>query len=312
MAILMLLAAPAAVGQEPASLTRYQAIPTAPASTANGESAELAMSQDKFDRMTVPVRLGSSRPFNFLVDTGSNRTSVSRELAQELGLSQQSSAELHSSTGESRVAMAWLPELRVNRRAVRNISAPMLEAANIGADGILGIDSLRAQRVVFDFGSGRLSILSGSTAVPIEEGAIVVRAKRREGRLIVTDAEVDGEKVNVVLDTGSALTVGNAALRSRLERRGALDSGGSIDVVSVTGHALRGEVVHIKRIEIGGARLEGLPLVFAEAHTFRLLHLDRRPAILLGMDALRGFDQVAIDFADRTISLVLPKERRPS
>ena len=31
------------------------------------------------------------------------------------------------------------------------IDAPALEASNIGADGMLGIDSLRSQRVLFDF-----------------------------------------------------------------------------------------------------------------------------------------------------------------
>jgi hypothetical protein len=49
--------------------------------------------------------------------------------------------------------------------------------------------------------------------------------------------------------------------------------------------------------------------VFADAHTFRLLGLDKKPAILLGMSALRGFDRVSIDFADRTISLQLPRAR---
>ena len=50
-------------------------------------------------------------------------------------------------------------------------------------------------------------------------------------------------------------------------------------------------------------------MVFADAHTFRQLKLDRTPAVLLGMNALRGFDQVSIDFANRTLSLVLPEER---
>ena len=262
---------------------------------------------DGHDRLTVPVRLGASRPYQFLVDTGSDRTSVSRELARELGLEERASAELHSATGSSQVRMAHLPELRMSRRAVRNINAPMLEAEDIGADGILGIDSLRSQRVVFDFAAGKLSVLSGDVQHEVEEGAIVVRAKRREGRLVITDAEVDGVRVSVVLDTGSSLTVGNAALRRKLERRRATHALGTIDLISVTGAALRGELITVGGLEIGGARLERLGIVFADAHTFRQLKLDRKPTLLLGMNALRGFDQVTIDFADRTLSLVLPK-----
>ena len=307
----MLLAASAAAG-EPASppVTHYEAV-TSPLQTAEADqSAELAMANDGHDRLTVPVRLGGSRPYHFLVDTGSDRTSVSRQLARELGLQERASAELHSATGRSEVRLAHLPELRMSRRAVRNISAPMLDADAMGADGILGIDSLRSQRVVFDFAEGRLSVLSGNAPDPIEEGAIVVRARRLEGRLVITDAEVDGIRVRVVLDTGSSLTIGNAALRRKLQRRRAPAAGGAIDLISVTGDALRGELITVRSLQIGGAELEGLGVVFADAHTFGQLKLDRTPAILLGMNALRGFDQVSIDFASRTLSLVLPKERR--
>jgi hypothetical protein len=91
-----------------------------------------------------------------------------------------------------------------------------------------------------------------------------------------------------------------------------LISEGPTNLISVTGQALPGEMATVKAMEIGGARLEGVPMAFADAHTFRLLRLDRKPAILLGMSALRGFDQVSIDFEDRTISLLLPKDRRPA
>jgi hypothetical protein len=235
---------------------------------------------------------------------------VSSELARKLRLAERPGALLHSATGRSQVRMAYLPELRTGRRAVRHINAPMLEAADMGADGILGIDSLRSQRVVFDFANGTLSIHSDKAPV-IEEGAILVRARRREGRLVITDAEVDGEKVSVVIDTGSSLTVGNAALRRKLERRGRVETLRSIDLISVTGRALPGELANVRSLEIGGARLEGLTIVFADAHTFGQLDLDRKPALLLGMNALRGFDQVSIDFAGKTLLLVLPKERKP-
>jgi predicted aspartyl protease len=268
------------------------------------------MASDNWQRMTVPVRLGASGPYRFLVDTGSVNTTVSSALVRQLGIEERLGGTLHSATGQSRVRMAYLPELTMGRRAVRHINAPMLDAGDMGADGILGIDSLRAQRVVFDFSSGTLSILSGDAAPPVEEGAILVRAKRLDGRLVITDAEVDGQRVSVVIDTGSELTIGNAALRRKLERHGGLDIIGATDVISVTGAALRGELGSVKSLEMGGARLEGLNIVFAEAHTFGLLRLDRKPALLLGMNALRGFDQVAIDFAGRTLLLVLPKDRR--
>lgn len=292
-------------------VTHYEAGPTQPASAEGGTATEVAVKDDRDERMTVPVRLGASRPFRFLVDTGADRTSVSFEIARELGLAERPKAMLHSATGQSLVRMAYLPELHMSRRAVRNIRAPLLNADDIGADGILGIDSLRSQKVVFDFAKDTLTILSAKAPAAIEPSAIVVRARRREGRLVITNALIDGGKVGVVLDTGAALSIGNAALREKLAKKGMLKVVGPITLLSVTGQPLAGELAVVSRIEIGGIRLEGLNVVFAEAHTFRQLKLDRKPAMLLGMNALRGFDQVAIDFADRRLSLVPPKKPRP-
>jgi predicted aspartyl protease len=307
----MLLTAPAAVADmpPPPQTTHFEAVSSsAPAAPADPAIA-LAMRDDGHARMTVPVGVGT-RDFRFRVDTGSARTSVSRELVRALGLREQPQATLHSATGHSEVRMAWLPELRLDRRIVRNIRAPMLDARDMGADGILGVDSLRSHRVVFDFAQGTLSILPAGEHFDADKDAIVVRGKRREGRLMITDAEIDGERVTVVIDSGSSLTIGNQALRRRLERHGRLGQTSPIDIISVTGGALRGDLARAGQLVIGGARLDGLGVVFADAHTFRLLGLDRKPAILLGMNALGGFDQVAIDFAEKRLVLVLPKARK--
>jgi hypothetical protein len=48
---------------------------------------------------------------------------------------------------------------------------------------------------------------------------IVVSAKKRAGRMILSSAEVDGVKVDIVLDTGAQASMGNFALRDRLRKR---------------------------------------------------------------------------------------------
>ena len=300
----------AAAAQAP-PVTQFEVQSTQPAATEATQKTTLSVASDNYDRMTVPVRLGASRSYRFLVDTGADRTSVSRDLVRELGLEERPKAMLHSATGATEVRMAHLPELQMSRRSVRNINAPMLDAANIGADGILGIDSLRSHRIVFDFTKGTLSILSGEAPSAIEPDAIVVRARRREGRLVITKANVDRDRVAVVLDTGASISIGNAALRAMLAKRGTLAPVGPISLLSVTGEPLNGELAIVRSLEIGGARLEGLSIVFADAHTFRQLELDRKPALLLGMNALRGFDQVSIDFSDKVLSLVPPKKKSP-
>ncbi len=112
-----------------------------------------------------------------------------------------------------------------------------------------------------------------------------------------------------MLDTGSQVTIGNAALRNRLLRRSrnAIDRLKTVSLRSVTGEELIGEYVLIKKLEIGGATLTNLSVVFADAHTFRQLKLDKAPALLLGMNAMRAFDRVSIDFASKKLRLLLPE-----
>jgi hypothetical protein len=49
-----------------------------------------------------------------------------------------------------------------------------------------------------------------------------------------------------------------------------------------------------------------LPVAFANAHVFRKLGLEERPALLLGMNAMKAFDRISIDFASKKVRFVLP------
>lgn len=292
--------------------SRFEALSQPLADDPSATQDKFGFARDSYQRMTVPVRLGGKGPFRFLVDTGSDRSAISRELAATLGLDAAPRARLHSATGESQVAMAVISNLTLSRKAVKRIDAPLLDAADIGADGILGIDTLRAERLSFDFLARTIAITTAQDTPEVDDrDAIVVRARRRDGRLVITDAAADGHHVSVVLDTGSQYSVGNRALRAKLERRGALDIRGPIELVSVTGATLRGELAVIRELQIGGTTVRGLAMVFADAHTFRQLDLDRRPAILLGMNGLESFDKVSIDFASRKLRLLVSRATPP-
>jgi hypothetical protein len=70
---------------------------------------------------------------------------------------------------------------------------------------------------------------------------------------------------------------------------------------------LNGEYTFVKKLTIGEVGLSNLAVVFADAHTFKQLGLDKRPALLLGMNALRAFKKVSIDFANRKLRVMLPE-----
>src|SRR5215218_6855957 len=60
---------------------------------------EVAIGRDIGDRMTVAVSVGGRGPYRFLVDTGSERTVISRQLAHRLQLDSGKVAVLHSVVG---------------------------------------------------------------------------------------------------------------------------------------------------------------------------------------------------------------------
>ena len=302
-AALLLPALPAAA--QPRLPSPYEVTTGLEADTAeNGDAVGLR--PDEMERMTVPVVLSGSGPFQFLVDTGSNKTVVSRQLAQRLKLSAGPPARLHSMTGISVVPTATVPSLSLSRQLIRIPDAPLLEERNMGAHGILGLDSLRSQRVIFDFRSEVMTIVpAGQPPVAEERGAVVVRARRRLAHLILADAKADGHPVQVVIDTGAEISVGNEALRRALARSGKLTRAGKAELMSVTGDKLNGDHMVLDRLELGDVELRGLSIVFANAHTFPQLGLDRRPALMLGMNAMRAFDLVSIDFGKKRLRLKL-------
>jgi predicted aspartyl protease len=271
------------------------------------QAEDVKLREDESDRMTVAVRLAGAGPFRFLVDTGADRTAISSSVAARLGLESGAAGTLHTMTGVSKVQTATVPDLQLSSRAVRIVDAPVLEAEHMGADGILGTDSLRSQRVVFDFENRIMTIVPSEQRVPRESGTIVVTGRLRNGRLIVTNATAEENSITVVLDTGSEVSVGNEALRRRLGNDGLLKLAGTVELESVTGDKLVGEYTFLRKLEIGDVKLTNLAIVFADAHAFKQLGLQERPALLLGMNAFRAFKKVSIDFANKKLRLLLPE-----
>ena len=272
------------------------------------QTEDVRFRSDFTDRMTVPVLLSGQGPYRFLVDTGADRTAISRELAKKLNLAAGDNASLHSVTGVSTISTATVPTLQLTRKKIHGINAPLLESANMGADGILGVDSLRSQRILFDFETDTMSIVPSATPdFTVEPGTIVVQGTRRNGRLVVTEATANNRPIIVVIDTGSQVSIGNAALKRALLKTKLLGPSSQVELLSVTGDRIMGEYMFIRELQIGGVGLKDLAIVFADAHTFKQLKLDQKPALLLGMNAMRAFKKVSIDFASRKLRVVVPE-----
>jgi predicted aspartyl protease len=277
----------------------------APPTAQDEEGTVLGTDEDRWARMTVPVNIGDHGPYDFVVDTGAERTSIAQELARDLRLGVGNRARLHSMTEVSQIQTVLIPALEVGGRSVRGIHAPALQRRNIGAEGILGVDSLQSQRVSFDFVRQQMTVENShrrEESWPAD--TIVVTARNRLGHLVMVDASVDGQKVWVILDTGAQTTVANNVLRRKLEERGRLRATTPILLLSVTGGQMLADQTVVKRIRLGGIDINDMPVAFADVHPFAKLGLSKKPALLLGMDALRLFDRVSVDFPNRRVRLL--------
>jgi len=269
----------------------------------------LTYKEDKGSRMTVPVNVSGSGPYRFLVDTGAERTVISKELAARLDLDAGGDVKIHSMTEAVMVGTAVIPSLQISKSSFSNIYAPAFPAAFLGAAGMLGVDSLKTQRVVFDFTRKTMSIQpSEKRRENWGPDVIVVTGRSLYGRLVLVDATLEGEKIIVVVDTGSEVTIGNNALRHRLEHKKKLRDTVPVELVSVTGGRTSVDYTSVRKIAIGGVNISNMPIGFADVHPFVQLHLLQRPAILLGMDALRLFNRVSVDFARKEVRFLMPED----
>jgi predicted aspartyl protease len=262
----------------------------------------VAGGSDRHQRMTVPVRIEGEGPFHFLIDTGAQATVVTRSLRDRLNLPTAGRATLVGMAARKEVELVQLDGLEFAARVFDAIEAPLLEAQHVGADGILGLDSLQDLRVLIDFRDHTIAV-NDARALGGDRGyEIVVRARNKLGRLIITNATVDGVKTAVIIDTGAQGSVGNRELQRRLRARERAE----VTTTDVTGATLTGSLAYARTIEIDRMRLSGVPITYAEAPAFAALGLAEKPAMVLGMGDLRAFDRIAIDFAQRTVLFDLP------
>lgn len=266
-------------------------------------NAEIVIgAEDRYERMTVAVTVEGQGPFRFMIDTGSQATAVSRGLSDQLKLQTIGSATVVGMASRISVQLVELNGLEFASRVFDNISAPLLEARHIGADGILGLDSLQDMRVMIDFRNETISVDTAKQLGGNRGYEIVVRARRKLGRLIITDAVIDGVKTAVIIDTGAQSSVGNLALHRKL--RG-IDKGLST-AMDVNGKTLVGPTAFAKSLRIQTIQLNNTAITFTDSPAFDELGLGDRPALILGMTNLRLFDRVAIDFVSREVLFDLP------
>jgi predicted aspartyl protease len=278
--------------------------PADPTLAAIGGDAEIIRTQtDRDRRMTVSVRIGEGEPYHFVIDTGSQTTVLARDIAERMALRPGRRARVVGIGGSEMAETAIVAEMGLGRRSFNDLEVLLFEGRHIGADGIVGIDSLQRQRVLMDFAANQLTVGDARSLGGNRGFDIVVTARRKLGQLIMTDATIDGIAVNVVIDTGAETSIGNRALQRALRQRGVLEQ---ITLTSVTGQQVQADIAYPEKLSIGSVDISRLMVAYVDSPVFSVLDLESRPAMLLGIRELRLFKRIAVDFGARKVYFDLP------
>jgi hypothetical protein len=233
-------------------------------------------------------------------------------------------APVHGIAGVQPAPLVKVPRLRVGMVQSRHLSLPTLPRASLGADGLLGIDVLKGRRIELNFLANTFQISPSGSGASVERGhdtripdparGIVVPAQYRSGQLVIFDADVDGIPVRAFLDSGAQITCGNESLRDALVAENAdyAKRLAPTHLISATGQTSEAMLAPLPRLRLGGIGLHSIRAAFAPLHIFNLWGLNDRPAMLVGIDVLRNFDSVSLDFGRREVKFVRTRRARPS
>lgn len=255
-------------------------------------------------RLSVAVKINGRGPFPFIVDSGADTSAVGLRVARMLELPLGTQAILNGMTSRDLVDRVRIDELSFGHSKVRNLQVPALREADLGGQGLLGIDALVKQRLMLDFENNEIKVEDASSPYKSAPGEIVIVARRQHGQLILTRVSAGNLPLDAVIDTGTEITIGNMALRDKLIRRnraGFL----TIETIGVTGKTLRLELARVGELRLGPVTLNDVPMAFADVPPFKLFGLKDQPAILLGTDVLEHFRKVSLDFRSRKVRFQL-------
>ena len=256
---------------------------------------------DAANRLRVVVHINGHGPYHFVVDTGADRTVLASEVADDLGLSL---GEQDVLKGVVRAVLAETVAIRTmtfGSITKRHLIVPTLSRSLLDADGYLGLDFLDGHRVTFDFRNHLLDVSaprSRFAANWVQENEARIRASGSSGHLKALDCMVDGVPATAFIDSGAEVTAANGPLLAALARRNP-DFRGTrgIRLIDITGGEILGTVAVVNKIRLTEALIfRDCPLVIADFLVFDVWGLRQRPALLIGMNLLRQFGRVSIDY----------------
>jgi len=261
---------------------------------------------DRIGRIVAPVYINGQGPFLFMLDTGANRTVLSGDAVERLGLTiEDGTVAVQGVNGRGLAPTVTIERLDAGELKFANVELPVLAGPVLDRiDGILGMDGLVDKKVTADFVRDRITIVaSRGRRAPLNR--IVVRGTLISGQLMMIEGRVGRVPVKAIIDTGGAHTLGNPALQRALAtQRNRGDITLTTSVIDANDRLKYGEISASPTISLGDATIRNTVITYGDFDIFRVWGLEEEPALLIGMDVLGTLAEFAIDYRRHELQLL--------
>ncbi len=261
-----------------------------------------ATRKDTAGRAVALIDINGQGPFRFILDTGANRSVLSQALATRLGLSQSGVGLVHSVDSAELAMLVNVESLSFGTLHLSDGETPVLDGPMLdGEHGLLGMDGMAGRVLHVDFTKNCVGIYEHAAPMSMK-GWMSVPARTRFGSLLMVQGEIMGVRVNVLLDTGSVISLANEHFRQ------AMLAVGAHSIEYHNGHAFTfgrpivfARRVWTPRLFLGHTVVGSVNAYIGDFHIFDTWGLQDEPTLLIGMDVLAHAREMAIDYENGVV-----------
>jgi len=265
----------------------------------------VATREDRIGRIVVPVSINGQSVFHLMLDTGATHSVLTTAAAARLGVNV---TEAPTSMVQGVVGRIAAPVITVERLQSGSLKLQHMQMAVMdgvvvsGLDGILGIGRFNNMTLTADFIRDRVTIRKFSSQ-RADEYDTVLKFDVVANHLIVVDAVAGKVPVRAVIDTGGSRTLGNLALVEAITRPRDKQVSNQLDIKDVTESSKNGNALFLPSVMLGEVEIANSTIVCSDFDVFHAWRLDKRPALLIGMDVLGQLAEVSIDYRRKELRL---------
>lgn len=252
-----------------------------------GTNSEVPFKLFKDNLIIVKATIGSVKNVNFILDTGTNPSAITRDVADRLRLNRKAES-LQTLSGTIQTQSVTLPGLQIGPIYVESIRAVLQDLSllerglGISLGGIVGLDILSRGNFTIDY--RRKQILFG--LIGTTEKSIRFESQLP---LLTVEATIEGQEVRLLIDSG---TPGLLLYRNRLQL---VQDQTRFDPNAFL--SIPGSVTHIRWVravvKLGGNNLGTHSVAIADTDSKLQNGFDG----LLGFREM-GFSEVSFDFGN--------------